>query len=132
MWRVDPQLAVIIFLTTFVIGRLLARRAIAHLDTNQKVLLVDSTGSQRVIAPLILLVLVSVYFVGLRRWPDHAEGLQAGFFAAALLLVVAAVALTQRRIRKLDLPAPYVRLISISQSVQFVGAALLLGALAAG
>ena len=132
MWRVDPQVAVIVFLITFAIGRLLARRAIAHLDSSQKVQLVDSMGLQRVIAPVILLVLVGIYFFALKRWSEYAASLQAGFFGAALVLVIAAIILAQRRIRSLGLPPTYLRLISISQGVQFVGAALLLSTLAAG
>lgn len=131
MWRVDPQVAVIVFLITFVIGRLLARRAVAHLDSSQKVQLVDGMGLQRVIAPVILLVLVGIYFVALKRWSEYAASLQAGYFGAALVLVIAAIVLAQRRIRRLGLPPPYLRLISISQGVQFVGAALLLSTLAA-
>jgi hypothetical protein len=130
--RVDPQLAVIIFLIAFIIGRVLARRAITHLDSTQKVMLVDGMGWQRVIAPVILLVLVGIYFVALKSWPERAFTLQAGFFGAALLLVVTAIVLTQRRIRRLNLPETYLRLISISQGVQFAGAAVLLGSLVAG
>jgi len=124
--------AVIVFLITFAIGRLLARRAVAHLDSSQKIQLVDSMGLQRVIAPVILLVLVGIYFVALKRWSEYAASLQAGFFGAALILVIAAIVLAQRRIRRLGLPPTYLRLISISQGVQFVGAALLLSTLAAG
>ena len=132
MWHIDSQVAVIVFLITFAIGRLLARRAVAHLDSAQKVQLVDSMGLQRVVTPVILLVLVGIYFLALKRWSESAATLQAGFSGAALVLVVAAMVSAQRRIRRLGLPPTYLRLISISQAVQFIGAALLLGTLAAG
>jgi len=47
VWRVDPQLAVIVFLITFAVGRIFSRRALAHLDSSQKVRLLDSVGLQR-------------------------------------------------------------------------------------
>ena len=130
--HIDPQMGVIGFLVAFVLGRVLARQAVAHLDPTQKVQLVDGMGWHRVAAPLILLVLVGTYYLALKRWPESAARLQAGFIGAALLLVIAAIFATQRRIRSLGLPQAYLRLITVSQAVQLVGAVLLLGSFTAG
>jgi len=125
-------MGIIGFLVAFVLGRVLARQAVTHLDPTQKVQLVDGMGWYRVAAPLILLVLVGAYYLALPRWPESAATLQAGFIGAALLLVIAAIFATQRRIRRLGLPQAYLRLITISQAVQLVGGVLLLGSLRAG
>jgi hypothetical protein len=130
--HIDPQIGVIGFLVAFVLGRVLARQAVAHLDATQKVQLVDGMGWHRVAAPLILLVLVGAYYLALKSSPESGARLQAGFIGAALLLVIAAIFVTQRRIRSLGLPQAYLRLITVSQAVQLVGALLLLGSFTTG
>ena len=131
MWRIDPQVAVIVFLITFVVGRLVSRRAIALLDAGQKVQLVDGAALPRIVAPVVLLVLVGVYFLALKRFPEYGRGLQVGFFTATVLLVLCAIVLTQLRVRRLNLPPRYLQLVSVAQAVQFLGAALLLATLVA-
>ena len=126
----DPQLAIFLFLALFVISRVIAHRAVAQLDAEQKVRVVDSMGVQRIVAPLLILVLVGAFFLAAKLWPERAHELKLVFFGSALVLIAVALVMTQRRIRALALPDGYIRLITVSQSIQLLAAVVVLGSLA--
>jgi len=130
VWPIDPQLAIFLFLALFIIARVIARRAIAQLDAEQKVRLVDGMGVQRIVAPLLILVLVGAFFLASKRWPERAHELELAFFGGALALIAVALVMTQRRVRAMALPDGYVRLITVSQGIQLLAAVVLLGSLA--
>ena len=130
MWPIDPQLAIFLFLALFVISRLIARRAVAQLDADQKARVVDTMSVQRIVAPVAILVLVGAFVLASKGWPEHTHELKRAFFGSALVLIAVALAVTQQRVRTLSLPEAYVRLITISQVVQLLAAVVLLGSLA--
>ena len=127
---IDPQLAILLFLALFIISRLFAHRAVAQLDADQRVRVVDSMGVQRIVAPVLILVLVGAFFLAAKLWPERARELKAAFFVSALVLIAVALVITQRRVRTLALPNGYIRLITIAQFVQLLAAVMLLGSLA--
>lgn len=130
MWPIDPQLAIVLFLALFVISRVIAHRAVAQLNAEQKVRVVDSMGVQRIVAPVLILVLVGAFLLAAKLWPDRAHELKPAFFGSALVLIAVALVITQRRVRALSLPEGYVRLITLAQSLQLLAAVVLLGSLA--
>jgi len=123
MLKEPAVLAMLGFFACVAMSRLLMERALSRLSAEEKATLVDAFSGQRKYSMLILLGVIGLAVA----FPDTlASGI---YFLVVSLYVLIALALSFRKLHRLELSSSYIRHYVAGQAIQLAGMIALFAAL---
>ena len=126
------EVALVVFLGSVIASRIISRRGLKYLSTEQKGRLVDSFSGMQAYGLIPLAVLLIAYFAIQRFTLVPFEVLTAGYFALLSVWIAWNFCFTRKRMRTLDLPPNYLSAHRWAQVVQYAGLGIFLALLLAG
>jgi hypothetical protein len=118
---------------TTLLGRTVKERGMKSLSHEQLGFVMESFSKMRIIGMYILFCIVGVYLVlGYTKWLDYLAEVGINptvcYFFLIMLYIVTSQGLSIAKLRKMDLPAEYLRSVYIGAGLQLLGlSALLIG-----
>ena len=118
---------------TTLLGRTVKERGMKSLSHEQLGFVMESFSKMRIIGMYILFCIVGVYLVlGYTKWLDYLAELgynpMVGYFILLMMYIITSQGLSIAKLRKMDLPAEYLRSVYIGAGLQLLGlSALLIG-----
>jgi hypothetical protein len=117
--------SIVVFFLFMGCGRVLSERALGRLSAEEKVRLMDGFSSYRAVTWVPAVVLAVAVHALLLRWPAYAEEILLLEVGAVLGILMAAHALTLRRLRRMALPDIYVKRLIAARLLTLTGTVLL-------
>jgi|GEM_PF-3610914 len=108
MFTNDLIFGFIVFGVAAVANRVLAERALKRLDTEQKAGLIDAFAKHRIFHVVTVLILLIVYLVGLRAWPQLIVPIVYGVLILLVLTSIGNGVFSYLKLKKLSAPRNYV------------------------
>lgn len=118
--------AFVVLLAAVVAGRILSERALKHLSTEQKAMLLDAFRGQRAYGLIPLAVLLGGYFVLLRFTVISSALLSPGYWLGLLAYLAWNFWFTRSLLASLRLPKSYLTQFNVAQVIQYGGLGVLL------
>jgi hypothetical protein len=118
---------------TTLLGRTVKERGMKSLSHEQLGFVMESFSKMRIIGMYILFCIVGVYLVlGYTKWLDYLAEVGINptvcYVVLIMLYIVTSQGLSIAKLRKMDLPAEYLRSVYIGAGLQLLGlSALLIG-----
>ena len=116
----------VLFAATLIFGRVLSEQALKKIPKSRKTALVDAFSRYRVFSMIPLVLLLLAAWAAMKYRFLSSWGLVVGVIAALLVYIVASNVIIFKKMRRLDVPATYLRLYIISRGIQHVGLVALL------
>ncbi|HWQ36022.1 MAG TPA: hypothetical protein VNQ79_24480 [Blastocatellia bacterium] len=119
----DPLFNFIFLIVAIVISRVIMERALRQLSADEKARLLDSFSGYRTWNLAAVLLLVVLYFAGMRYLPEWRLTWDLLFLASFLTVMLAVSVFSYRKLKELNLPTGYIRSYLLSLGIQYVGVA---------
>ncbi len=121
MFFSDPTFGLIVFVSTYIISRIINEGALRKLSVEQKAGLLDSFSAYRIYSLIAVMAIFFAYIFSIYFLSQYDYFVSTFFFALIICVMLYNTYFAYKKLYPLNLPSSYMKSFWLSSIIQYVG-----------
>lgn len=121
MFFSDPTFGLIVFVSTYIISRIINEGALRKLSVEQKAALLDSFSAYRIYSLIAVMAIFFAYIFSIYFLSQYDYFVSTFFFALIICVMLYNTYFAYKKLYPLNLPSGYMKSFWLSSIIQYVG-----------
>lgn len=117
----DSMFGLVVFVSAYIIGRIISEGALRKLTIEQKAALLDGFSQYRIYSLVAVFLIVVTYLLTTYFFFQYDYYLTPVFFGLILLVLAFSSLYAHSKLKALGMPADYIRSFLLSSIIQYIG-----------